>query len=106
MDTERLTDLIGWASAIVLAWTISRQVYVQWRSKSTAGVSKWLFIGQLTASLGFSIYSLLVDNWVFVFTNFYIFLTAIVGQCIYLRNKRRAAQAPQQHGARTAEAVK
>jgi uncharacterized protein with PQ loop repeat len=106
MNMELLTDVIGWASAIVLAWTISRQVYVQWRSGSTAGVSKWLFVGQLTASLGFSVYSLLVKNWVFVFTNFYIFLTAIVGQCIYLRNKRRSAKAPQQQNARAAQAMK
>lgn len=106
MDTDKFTDLIGWASAIVLAWTISRQVYVQWRSKSTGGVSKWLFIGQLTASLGFVVYSYLVDNWVFVFTNFYIFLTAVVGQCIYLRNKRHAARVPQGHGAPAAEATR
>lgn len=88
MNSEQLTDLIGWASAIILASTISRQVYAQWRTKSTAGVSKWLFIGQLTASGGFVAYSFLLDNWIFVLTNFYIFLTAVVGQCIYLRNKR------------------
>jgi MtN3 and saliva related transmembrane protein len=106
MNTEQLTDAIGWTSAAVLAWTISRQVYKQWRSKSTAGVSKWLFIGQLTASLGFSVYSVLVKNWVFVFTNFYMFLAAIVGQCIYLRNKRGAAGPAQQHDAHAAETMK
>lgn len=106
MNTEILTDLIGWASAFVLALTISRQVYKQWRSKSTAGVSKWLFIGQLTASFGFSVYSVLVKNWVFVFTNFYMFLAAIVGQCIYLRNKRAAGAQAQQPDARAARARK
>jgi len=55
-----------------------------------AGVSKWLFIGQLSASLGFTIYSYLVENWVFVFANFFIFLTAVAGECVYVRNKRLA----------------
>jgi len=84
------TDMVGWASAFILVMTISRQVYSQWRSGSVEGVSKWLFIGQLTASVGFTVYSYLVENWVFVFANFFIFLTALVGQFVYLRNKRKA----------------
>jgi MtN3 and saliva related transmembrane protein len=85
-----LADIVGWASAVILALTISRQVYTQWRSKSVAGVSKWLFIGQLAASLGFTVYSYLVDNMVFVCTNFFMFMTAVVGECIYVQNRRRA----------------
>jgi hypothetical protein len=27
-------------------------VYTQWKTKSTAGVSHWLFVGQLTDSVG------------------------------------------------------
>lgn len=83
-----LEDMIGWISAAILVMTISRQVYSQWKSRSIAGVSKWLFIGQLTASAGFTLYSYLVDNWVFVFANFFIFLTAVAGQFVYMRNKR------------------
>lgn len=83
-------DVIGWASACILILTISRQVYTQYRTRSIAGVSKWLFIGQLSASIGFTIYSWLLDNWVFVVVNFSIFLTAVVGQFIYLRNRRLA----------------
>jgi MtN3 and saliva related transmembrane protein len=83
-------DIVGWASAFVLILTISRQVYAQYRTKSIAGVSKWLFIGQLTASLGFTVYSWMLGNWVFVFANGSLFLTAVVGQFIYLRNKRMA----------------
>lgn len=83
-------DIIGWISAAILVLTISRQVYSQWRSGSIAGVSKWLFIGQISASLGFTIYSWLVENWVFVFANFFILLTAVAGEGVYLRNKRRA----------------
>lgn len=85
-------DAIGWISAAILVMTISRQVYSQWRSGSVAGVSKWLFIGQLAASLGFTVYSFLVENWVFVFANFFIFLTALAGELVYLRNKRHGGQ--------------
>lgn len=85
------TDMVGWVSAFILVMTISRQVYTQWRTGSCEGVSKWLFLGQLAASTGFIIYSYLVDNWVFVFANFFIFLTAVAGQVIYMRNKKRSA---------------
>lgn len=85
-----MTEIIGWISTLILAATISRQVYTQWRTKSVQGVSRWLFVGQLAASTGFVIYSALVDNWVFVCSNLYILLTAVVGQWIYLRNRRHA----------------
>jgi MtN3 and saliva related transmembrane protein len=84
-----LTDLVGWISTFILILTISRQVYTQWRTKSVAGVSRWLFVGQVAASFGFVIYSVLVENWVFVLSNIFILLTALVGQCIYIRNKHR-----------------
>ena len=74
---------------LVLLVTMGRQVYTQWRTRSTAGLSRWLFIGQVTASLGFTVYSVLLENWVFVFTNAVLLVTAIVGQCLYLRNKHR-----------------
>jgi uncharacterized protein with PQ loop repeat len=91
-----LTESIGWISSVILLLTIGRQVYTEWRSHSTAGLSRWLFIGQVTASLGFTVYSVLLKNWVFVFTNSVLLVTAVVGQWIYLRNKHRepAEQAP------------
>ena len=99
MDIE-FTDVIGWISAIVLALTISRQVYTQWKTRSVSGVSKWLFIGQLAASAGFVWYSFLVGNWVFVATNIYMLFIALLGQGIYLRNKRRAGNGGQAAPAR------
>lgn len=84
-----LTELIGWSSALILLLTIGRQVLAQWRSHSTQGVSRWLFIGQLAASSGFVVYSWLVKNWVFVATNLLMLATAAIGQWIYLRNARR-----------------
>ncbi len=82
-----MTELIGWASTLILCATISRQVYTQWRTKSTAGVSHWLFAGQVMASIGFVVYSFLLENWVFVFSNIFLLLTALLGQVLYLKNR-------------------
>jgi len=82
-----LTELIGWLAAAILLLTISRQVYTQWRERSTQGLSRWLFIGQLAASSGFVVYSWLLGNWVFVVTNVAILFTAGIGQCLYIRNR-------------------
>jgi uncharacterized protein with PQ loop repeat len=84
---RNVTEVVGWLSSIVLLLTIGRQVLTQWRTRSTAGVSRWLFVGQLAASSGFTVYSLLLHNWVFVVTNVALLCTAVFGQIIYLRNK-------------------
>lgn len=81
-------ELIGWGSSAILLATLVRQVWRQWKERSTQGVSRWLFIGQLAASAGFLTYSVLVQNWVFVFTNAALLVTALVGQAIYVRNTR------------------
>ncbi len=86
------TDLIGWLSTFILCATISRQVYTQWKTRTTAGVSHWLFIGQLTASVGFVIYSFLLENWVFVFSNVFLLITALIGQVIYMKNRKASPQ--------------
>lgn len=82
------SDWIGWLGSGVLIATLGRQVFVQWRERSTEGLSSWLFIGQLTASTLFTIYSALVGNAVFVFTNSVLLLTAVTGQLIFRRNRR------------------
>jgi uncharacterized protein with PQ loop repeat len=81
-------DLIGWASSVILLATISRQVYTQWRTRATEGVSRWLFIGQLTASCGYTVYSILLHNWVFMASNIALLCTALVGQALLIRNRR------------------
>jgi MtN3 and saliva related transmembrane protein len=83
-----MTELIGWMAATVLLATMGRQVYSQWRDGTSQGVSKWLFIGQLTASSGFVMYSWQLGNWVFVATNLLMLLTAGIGQWIFLSNKK------------------
>jgi MtN3 and saliva related transmembrane protein len=83
----KIVDLIGWSSSAVLLLTIGRQVYTQWRTRSDAGVSRWLFIGQLSASSGFVLYSYLLHNWVFLFSNIALLGTGIAGEIIYLKNR-------------------
>jgi len=85
------TDLLGWGSSLVLLATLMRQVYTQWRTRATEGVSKWLFIGQCTASIGYIVYSFLLHNWVYVSSNIAILMTALVGEGLYIRNRRQAS---------------
>jgi MtN3 and saliva related transmembrane protein len=86
-----MVELIGWGSSLILLLTLIRQVYTQWRTRATAGVSKWLFVGQLTASTGYITYSFLLHNWVYVSSNLAILATALVGEGVYIRNRKAAA---------------
>jgi MtN3 and saliva related transmembrane protein len=54
-----------------------------------AGVSKWLFIGQISASIGFSIYSYRLHDWVFLVSNIAMIVTAVNGECIDVSDRRR-----------------
>jgi MtN3 and saliva related transmembrane protein len=82
-------EFIGWLSSAILLCTLLRQVYTQWKTGSSAGLSKWLFAGQVTASIGFTAYSVLLRNWVYATSNVAILLTAVLGQVLYLKNKHR-----------------
>lgn len=86
------TELIGWCSSFILVLTISKQVYKQWQEGTSEGVSKWLFIGQMSASLGFTIYSWLVSNWVFVVTNAVMLISGLIGLFIVLHHRKRERQ--------------
>ena len=89
-----MTEVIGWFSSVVLLLTIGQQVHKQWKTGSSEGVSKWLFIGQMTASVGFTVYSWLVHNWVFVVTNALMLVNALVGYAIVMRHRRRKRSGP------------
>jgi uncharacterized protein with PQ loop repeat len=82
---------LGWGSSLILLITISRQIFKQWQEGSSEGVSIWLFVGQMAASLGFTVYSVLVHNWVFVVTNGLMLLNGLLGYLITLHNRRRGA---------------
>jgi len=86
----QMPDLIGWSASAILLATLARQTWRQWREPDPRGVSRWLFVGQIAASLGFIAYSWLLRNWVFIVTNLLILVTAIVGEVVLWRARRRA----------------
>jgi MtN3 and saliva related transmembrane protein len=99
-----MTEAVGWISSLILVLTIAKQVYKQWKEGSSENVSKWLFIGQITASLGFTIYSWLVHNWVFVVTNSLMLLNGLAGLIIVLHHRRRERRAGMRGSTRRIEA--
>lgn len=78
-------EAVGWASSLVLAVTITKQVYKQWRDRTSEGISKWLFVGQLVASVGFTAYSFSTRNWIFLTSNSFMVLTNATGLFLYFR---------------------
>ncbi|MBN9426576.1 MAG: PQ-loop repeat-containing protein [Burkholderiales bacterium] len=83
-------DWIGWLAGMILLVTVSRQVWTQYRTRSTAGVSRWLFVGQVAASTGFVVYSFAKGDALFVFTNMMLLIVAVVGQLVDRRNRALA----------------
>jgi MtN3 and saliva related transmembrane protein len=90
-------EALGWTSSLILVFTIARQVYKQWKTGTSEGVSIWLFVGQVTASIGFTVYSWFVRNWVFVVTNALMVLNALVGFGIVILHRRRDTRAAGGH---------
>ena len=82
-----MIEIIGWTSSLILLATLVKQVHKQWRDGSSEGISKWLFIGQLAASIGFVVYSYLVGSWVFMVTNSLLTINNIVGIGLYYHFK-------------------
>lgn len=78
-----MIEIIGWTSSVILLITLVKQVHKQWKGGTSDGVSSWLFIGQLLASVGFTIYSYSVENWVFTVTNGLLTINNIIGICFY-----------------------
>ena len=83
-----MIEAVGWASSVILVITIATQVAKQWHDKTSAGVSVWLFVGQLAASVGFTIYSVMLRNWVFAVTNGVMILNGLLGYAITIRHRR------------------
>lgn len=77
-----MPDLIGWSSSLLLVVTIAVQIRKQWHERTSQGVSRWLYVGQIAASLGFTVYSWLLGTWVFILTNALLTLMAVSGLVI------------------------
>lgn len=84
-----MTEVVGWVSSGILILTLAKQVFKQWKEGSSEGVSKWLFVGQMAASIGFTTYSVLTGDPVFIVTNSILLLNALVGLLIVLHHRRR-----------------
>lgn len=80
-----MASLLGWISSFILLLTLLAQLHRQWKERSALGVSKLLFVGQLAAQVGFSVYSFLLDNDVFLFTNLVLVFVSLSG--VYLTYK-------------------
>lgn len=85
------SDALGWASSTILVITLFVQVRKQWHDNTSKGVSPFLFIGQLAASVGFLVYSVTIDSWVFVVTNTLTSIAAVCGLWITMRQRKRSA---------------
>ena len=80
-----MIEVLGWLSSLILLATLIKQVYKQWQSRTSEGISKWLFIGQLFASVGFTVYSYMTGSWVFAFTNAMLTINNVIGIVLYYR---------------------
>jgi len=78
----------GAVSAVLLS-TLIRQCIPNGGLALPPAFRNGLFIGQLLASMGFTVYSFLLHNWVFASSKHRHFITAVVGQATYLHNKHR-----------------
>lgn len=86
-------EVIGWASSLVLLLTLAAQTRKQYRSHTTKGVSRWLYLGELVAAAGFVVYSALLHNVVYTVSNALGVVTALVGLVIFARNRRAERRA-------------
>lgn len=86
-------EWIGWVSSFLLVLTMSIQLRKQLRENTSRGVSRWLYLGQLGADVGFIVYSYLVRNWVFVVTNVALLIENVIGIALVLRHRRREGRA-------------
>lgn len=89
-----MIEIIGWASSLILLCTLVTQVRKQWKEGTSEGVSRWLFVGQLAASIGFVIYSAGTGNIVFIVTNSLLVLNSIFGIGLYFYQRHRNGKTP------------
>lgn len=82
-------QLVGWGAVAALFLTMSGQAWKQWRDRVKHGVSKFFFLGQVTASILFLAYSAMQGDRVFIVGNALVLAAAIAGGAILLYNRAR-----------------
>lgn len=93
-------EALGWISSWLLVVTMFLQVRKQWAQGSSQGISKYLYLGQVLAEVGFVAYSVIVRNWVFVFTNTVLLVLNLIGLALLVRHRgwRRVFLSPAMGG--------
>jgi MtN3 and saliva related transmembrane protein len=99
-----MRDIIGWISSFILLLTLCKQIHKQWALGTSEGVSKWLYIGQLSANIGFIVYSAWLGNTVFLITNVLLLLSSLTGLAIVLYHRRHPRQTNRPSGESQREA--
>lgn len=83
-------EWVGWGAAALLLVTTLKEVQQQWRADSNEGVWPWMFAGYFLASTGFTVYSALGGQTLFLVVNAMLMATNALGQALYWRNALRA----------------
>ena len=97
------THLFGYAASAILFVTLAVQIHKQWERGTTKGVSRWLFIGQFFASVGFTVHSAIIGSTLFVAVNAILAGSAVIGMVLWFvqhRRELRRGRAPSGEGAR------
>ncbi len=84
-----MIEIVGWASSVILLATLVKQVHKQWKDGNSEGISTFLFLGQLAASVGFTIYSYGVGSYVFMVTNALLTINNIIGIFLYFHFRKK-----------------
>ena len=82
-------QLVGWGAVAALFLTMTGQAWKQWRDRVKHGISKYFFVGQVTASVLFLAYSVMQGDRVFIVGNSLVLAAAIAGGAILLYNRKR-----------------
>ena len=82
-------QIVGWAAVAALFFTMAGQAWKQWRDRVKHGVSKYFFLGQVTASTLFLAYSAMMGDRIFVVGNALVLTASIAGGAILLWNRAR-----------------
>ena len=83
------THLFGYAASAILLGTLAVQIRKQWARGSTQGVSRWLFVGQFLASVGFAIHSAVIGSTLFMVVNALLAGSASIGAVLWSVQRRR-----------------
>ena len=81
--------VFGVLATLILIATLIGQTVKQWRERETKGVSRWFFIGQVSASACFILYSAMIGSVLFTITNALILASALGGYLVLRANRRR-----------------